>query len=114
MQRIPKVKYAKEFREEAVKLVTEGGMSLPEADRRFSLPPSTTGNWIRAYKAGKLGDAGKLPIEVNGAGGENRTPTGLPQPDFESGASACSTTPAQSAGTYRYIVYKIFGLLWPA
>jgi hypothetical protein len=31
---------------------------------------------------------------VIGAGGENRTLTGLPQPDFESGASACSTTPA--------------------
>ncbi len=33
---------------------------------------------------------------IYGAGGENRTLTGLPQPDFESGASACSTTPARA------------------
>jgi len=34
------------------------------------------------------------PIDFNGAGGENRTPTGSLPPDFESGASASSTTPA--------------------
>jgi hypothetical protein len=33
-----------------------------------------------------------------GAGGENRTPTPLREPDFESGASASSTTPARCAG----------------
>jgi transposase len=44
MKRIPKGKYTKEFREEAVKLVTEGGLTLPEAGRRLSLPPSTIGN----------------------------------------------------------------------
>jgi len=60
MQRIPKGKYTNEFREEAVKLVTEGGLSLPEAGRRLSLPPSTIGNWVKAYKAGKLGAIGKL------------------------------------------------------
>ena len=42
----------------------------------------------------------------NGAGGENRTLMRLPSPDFESGASACSTTPARSD---RPIVYKISG-----
>ena len=59
MERIPKGKYTKEFREEAVKLVTEGGLSLPEAGRRLSLPPSTIGNWVKAYKAGKLGNIGR-------------------------------------------------------
>ncbi len=59
MERLPKGKYTKEFREEAVKLVTEGGQTLPEAGRRLSLPPSTIGNWVRAYKAGKLGSIGK-------------------------------------------------------
>jgi transposase len=52
-------RYTKEFREEAVKLVTEGKLSLPEAARRLSLPPSTLGNWIKAYKEGRLGEVGK-------------------------------------------------------
>ena len=40
-------------------MVMDGGMSLPEAARRLSLPPSTLGNWVKAHKAGKLGDIGK-------------------------------------------------------
>jgi transposase len=59
MEKVPNGKYTKEFREEAVKLVTNEGLSLPEAGRRLSLPTSTIGNWVRAYKAGKLGDVGK-------------------------------------------------------
>jgi transposase len=59
MKGIPQGRYTKEFREEAVKMVKDGGMSLPEAARRLSLPTSTLGNWVKAYKAGKLGDVGK-------------------------------------------------------
>ena len=59
MKRIPQGRYTKEFREEAVKLVTEEKLAIPEAARRLSLPPSTLGNWVRAYKAGKLGEVGK-------------------------------------------------------
>ncbi len=59
MKGIPQGKYTKEFREEAVKLVTEGTMSIPDAARRLSLPPSTLGNWVRAYKSGKPGEIGK-------------------------------------------------------
>ena len=59
MKGIPQGRYTKEFREEAVKLVTEGTMSIPDAGRRLSLPPSTLGNWVRAYKSGKLGEIGK-------------------------------------------------------
>ena len=59
MKGIPQGRYTKEFREEAVKMVMDGGMSLPEAARRLSLPPSTIGNWVKAHKAGKLGDIGK-------------------------------------------------------
>jgi len=47
MERIPYGKYSKEFRQEAVKLVIEGGLSIPEAGRRLSLAPSTLGNWLR-------------------------------------------------------------------
>ncbi len=56
---VPQGRYTKEFREEAVKLVTEERISLPEAARRLSLAPSTLGYWVKAYKAGKLGDVGK-------------------------------------------------------
>ncbi len=59
MERIPNGKYTREFREEAVKLVTEGGLSVPEAGRRLSLPPSTLNTWVKAYKTGKLGVVGK-------------------------------------------------------
>jgi transposase len=59
MKGIPQGRYTKEFREEAVKMVMDGGISLPEAARRLSLPPSTLGNWLKARKAGKLGEIGK-------------------------------------------------------
>jgi|SRR5450759_5401592 transposase-like protein len=59
MNRSPNGKYNKEFREEAVKLVTEEKLSLPEAARRLSLPTSTLANWLKAKKTGKLGDIGK-------------------------------------------------------
>ena len=59
MERIPYGKYTKEFRLEAVKVVTDGGSSIPEASRRLSLSPSTLSNWVKAYKAGKLGEVGK-------------------------------------------------------
>jgi transposase len=59
MKGLPHGRYTKEFREEAVKMVLEGGMAVPEAARRLSLPPSTLGNWVKAHKAGKLGEIGK-------------------------------------------------------
>jgi transposase len=59
MKGVPKGRYTKEFREEAVKLVTEEKLSLLEAARRLSLAPSTLGNWIKAFKAGRLGELGK-------------------------------------------------------
>ncbi len=59
MKRGPQGRYTREFREEAVKLVMEERLSLPEAARRLSLPPSTLGNWVKAAKVGKLGEVGK-------------------------------------------------------
>jgi transposase-like protein len=59
MKGIPQGRYTKEFREEAVKLITEEKLSLPEAGRRLNLAPSTIGNWVKASKSGKLGDIGK-------------------------------------------------------
>ncbi len=45
MEKIPYGKYTKEFRIEAVKLVTDGGLSIPEASRRLSLAPSTLSSY---------------------------------------------------------------------
>jgi transposase len=59
MKGVPQGRYTKEFREEAVKLVMEEKLSLPEAGRRLSLAPSTVGNWVKAARAGKLEDIGK-------------------------------------------------------
>jgi transposase len=59
MKGIPQGRYTKEFREEAVKMVTEGNISLPEAARRLSLPPSTLRHWVKVHRGGKLGDIGK-------------------------------------------------------
>ena len=59
MKRGPQGRYTREFREEAVKLVIEEKLSLPEAARRLSLPSSTLGNWVKQFKAGRLGEIGK-------------------------------------------------------
>jgi len=59
MQRSPNGKYSKEFREEAVKLVTTEKLSVPEAARRLTLPTSTLTNWLKANKTGRLGEIGK-------------------------------------------------------
>ena len=59
MKGIPQVRYTREFREEAVKLVTEEKLSLPEAARRLSLPPATLRNWLKADTEGRLGEVGK-------------------------------------------------------
>ena len=59
MKGIPQGRYTKEFRQEAVKLVMEEGLSWGEAARRLSLPTSTLANWVKAAKAGKLGEVGK-------------------------------------------------------
>jgi transposase len=59
MQMIPRGRYTREFREEAVKLITEEKLSLPGEGRRLNLSPSTIGNWVKANKAGRLGEVGK-------------------------------------------------------
>jgi len=56
MERVPKGVYTKEFKEEAVKLVTEGGLSIPEVGRRLSLNKSTIEYWVRQARKGDLSD----------------------------------------------------------
>jgi len=56
---IPQGRYTREFRQEAVKLVVEEKVSCCEAAQRLYLAPSTLAYWVKAYKAGKLGEIGK-------------------------------------------------------
>ena len=59
MERIPRAIYTKELREEAVRLVTEGGLSIPEVSRRLSVAASAIRYWVKANREGKLKDVGK-------------------------------------------------------
>ena len=59
MEKIPQGRYTREFREEAARLIIEDGMSAGEVSARLSLPKSTVENWVRAAKAGKLGEIGR-------------------------------------------------------
>jgi transposase len=59
MERIPRAIYTKELREEAVKLVTEGGLKIPEVGRRLSVAASTIRYWVKASREGKLKEVGK-------------------------------------------------------
>ena len=44
MKRIPNAVYTKEFREESVRMITEGRLTAPEVARRLSVPKSTIVN----------------------------------------------------------------------
>lgn len=57
MNRIPRARYSKEMRQEAVTLTKVVGPT--EASRRLSIPMKTLANWLRAANAGKLEEVGK-------------------------------------------------------
>ena len=59
MERIPRAIYTRELRVEAVKLVTEGGLRVPEVGHRLSVSPSTIRYWVKANREGKLKEVGK-------------------------------------------------------
>ena len=59
MERVPRVVYTKEFKEEAVKMVTEAGVSIPEVARRVSVGKSTIKYWVKLAKEGRLSNGGK-------------------------------------------------------
>jgi transposase len=58
METLPRQKYTKEFREQAVRLVTEQELTIPEAARRLSMSDKTLANWVFKARHGKLGEAG--------------------------------------------------------
>jgi len=56
---IPQGRYTREFRQEAVRLGVEERIACRKAALQLSLAPSTLTYWVKAYKAGKLGEIGK-------------------------------------------------------
>jgi len=59
MEHIPRGIYTREFREQAVRLHENEGLTIPEVAKRLSLPPGTLKNWVYAARQGKLGAVGK-------------------------------------------------------
>ena len=59
MEKIPNAFYTKELREEAVKMVKDGGLTIPEVGRRLSIAPSTLRYWIKVNGEGKLEEVGR-------------------------------------------------------
>ncbi|HYE36860.1 transposase [Methylocaldum sp.] len=59
MAKLPRQSFTTEFREQAVRLITEDKLSVPEAARRLSLSAKTLANWVYKARAGQLGEVGK-------------------------------------------------------
>lgn len=50
----PRRKFDKDFKQEAVKMVLEGGLARSEVGRRLGVNPTLIGNWVRAFQADGL------------------------------------------------------------
>ena len=59
MEKIPRVVYTREFKEETVKMVREAGLSVPEVARRVSVSTSTIAYWVKLAKEGRLSNGGR-------------------------------------------------------
>jgi transposase len=61
MKKIPKQAYAAEFKELAVKPLTDG-QTIPATTKALGLNDQTLRNWIKASAAGKLNGAGSKVV----------------------------------------------------
>ena len=64
MEKLPRQKYTKEFREQAVRLVREQELTIPEAARRLSVSDKTLSNWVFTARHGQLArlDGNRKPV----------------------------------------------------
>ena len=58
MDRLPRQKYTKEFREQAVRVVREQELTIPEAARRLAMSETTLANWVVRARHGQLAELG--------------------------------------------------------
>lgn len=61
MKKVPKQAYTTEFKELAVKRVTDG-QTIPAAAKELGLSDQSLRNWVKAAKAGKLKGAGSKVV----------------------------------------------------
>ena len=59
MERLPRQTYTKEFREQAVQLVQEQELTIPEAARRLAMSDKTLANWVFRARRGQLAKLGE-------------------------------------------------------
>ncbi len=69
-------KYTEEYKEEAVKLVTEHGYKISEASRNLGVNPNLLGRWKRDFEVGgdnlDSGDKAGLQSEIKRLRKENK------------------------------------------
>lgn len=54
MEQVPRQQYTKEFREQAVQLVLEQKLTIPEAARRLPMSGKPLKNWVGRARRGQL------------------------------------------------------------
>ena len=59
MERLPRQKYTKEFREQAVRVVREQELTVSEAARRLAMSEKTLANWVFRARQGQLAGLGE-------------------------------------------------------
>ncbi len=59
MEQVPRQQYTKEFRAQAVQLVLEQKVTIPEAARRLSMAGKPLKNWVGRARRGQLATLGK-------------------------------------------------------
>jgi transposase len=59
MERVPRQQYTTEFREQAVQLVLEQKLPIPEAARRLTMSGKTLKNWVGRARRGQLATLGE-------------------------------------------------------
>ena len=65
MERIPRQFYTQEFKEEAVSLVENGGLTVAEVSRRLCVSQQTLRNWIKKYRqSGSVSVGGRAVTDL--------------------------------------------------
>ncbi|MBX3328442.1 MAG: transposase [Nitrospira sp.] len=59
MEQVPRQQYTKEFREQAVRLVLEQQVTIPEAARRLAMAGRTLERWVCRARQGQLTTLGE-------------------------------------------------------
>ncbi len=59
MAKLPRQSFTAEFRDQAVKLVSEENLTLPAAAKRLGMSAKTLANWIHRARAGRLSAVGE-------------------------------------------------------